>query len=75
MLISFANSLSPDQARHFVGPDLDPKCLTLMICLNNFFEKMILIKKQTTEKHAKLPSRQRVLISYWYRYVADFTLF
>ena len=37
MLISFANSLDPDQARHFVGPqarhfvgpDLDPKCLTL----------------------------------------------
>ena len=22
-----ANSLDPDQARHFVGPDLDPNCL------------------------------------------------
>ena len=21
------NSLDPDQARHFVGPDLDPNCL------------------------------------------------
>ena len=21
------NSLNPDQARHFVGPDLDPNCL------------------------------------------------
>ena len=21
------NSLDPDQARHFVGPDLDPKCM------------------------------------------------
>ena len=27
-LITFANSLDPDQARHFVGPDLDPNCLT-----------------------------------------------
>ena len=23
------NSLDPDQARHSVGPDLDPNCLTL----------------------------------------------
>ena len=22
-----SNSLNPDQARHFVGPDLDPNCL------------------------------------------------
>ena len=29
LLITFANSLYPDQARHFVGPDLDPNCLTL----------------------------------------------
>ena len=29
LLITFANSLDPDQARHFVGPDLDPNCLTL----------------------------------------------
>ena len=25
--ISLSNSLDPDQARHFVGPDLGPKCL------------------------------------------------
>ena len=25
--IRVSNSLDPDQARHFVGPDLDPKCL------------------------------------------------
>ena len=24
---SVSNSLDPDQARHFVGPDLGPKCL------------------------------------------------
>ena len=29
LLITFANSLDPDQARHFVGPDLDPNYLTL----------------------------------------------
>ena len=27
-LITFANSLDPDQARQNVGPDLDPNCLT-----------------------------------------------
>ena len=27
-LITFANSLDPDQARPNVGPDLDPNCLT-----------------------------------------------
>ena len=25
--IKVSNSLNPDQARHFVGPDLDPNCL------------------------------------------------
>ena len=28
LLITFANSLEPDQAQHNVGPDLDPNCLT-----------------------------------------------
>ena len=27
LLITFANSLDPDQARRFVGPDLGPICL------------------------------------------------
>ena len=27
LLINFANSLDPDQARQNVGPDLDPNCL------------------------------------------------
>ena len=27
-VITFANSLDPDQARQNVGPDLDPNCLT-----------------------------------------------
>ena len=29
LLITFANSLDPDQARQNIGPDLDPNCLTL----------------------------------------------
>ena len=29
LLITFANSLDPGQARQNVGPDLDPNCLTL----------------------------------------------
>ena len=29
LLITFANSLDPDQAQQNVGPDLDPNCLTL----------------------------------------------
>ena len=29
MLVAYANSLDPDQARQNVGPDLDPICLTL----------------------------------------------
>ena len=28
LLITFANSLDPDQARQNVGPNLDPNCLT-----------------------------------------------
>ena len=28
LLITFANSLDPDQARQNVGSDLDPNCLT-----------------------------------------------
>ena len=27
LLITFANSLDPDQAQQNVGPDLDPNCL------------------------------------------------
>ena len=37
LLITFANSLDPYQARQNVGPDLDPDCLTLMVFLKLFF--------------------------------------
>ena len=39
LLITFANSLDPNQAQQFVGPDLDPNCLTLMVFLKDIFEK------------------------------------
>ena len=29
LLITFANSLGPDQDQRTIGPDLDPNCLTL----------------------------------------------
>ena len=29
-IIRVLNSLDPDQARHFVGPDLDPDCLQML---------------------------------------------
>ena len=49
LMITFANSLDPDQARRSGGI---PEC---------FFEKVNLKKKsQMTKKHAKLPSMQRV---------------
>ena len=40
LLISFANSLDPGQARQKVGPDLEPKLFdTQMVFLKDFFEK------------------------------------
>ena len=48
LLITFANSLEPDHARRFVGPDLDPSCLTLMVFLKEFFEKVDVENNQQT---------------------------
>ena len=36
---SLANSLDSDQARHFVKPDLNQNCLTLIVFLIDFFFK------------------------------------
>ena len=38
LLIAFANSLDPDEARQNVGPDLDPNCLTLMVFQKEFLK-------------------------------------
>ena len=49
--ISLANSLNPDQARHFVGPDLVPNCLTILCYYcSNFLEILILKKISTDDK-------------------------
>ena len=37
LLITFANSLDPDEDRQKVGPDLGPNCLTLIVILKEFF--------------------------------------
>ena len=42
LLITFTNSLNPDQDRQNVGPDLDPNCLTLILFLKETFENIIL---------------------------------
>ena len=48
LLITFANSLDPDQDQQNVGSDLDANCL----CRTHFLKKLILKKKsqQTTRK-------------------------
>ena len=33
---SVSNSLDPDQARHFVGPDLGPNCLQMLSADDTF---------------------------------------
>ena len=40
LLITFTNSLDTDQAQQNVSPDLDPNCLTLIMLLKFFFEKV-----------------------------------
>ena len=59
LVITFVNSLDPDQARQNVGPDQDPNCLTLMVILKEFFKKKVMKKKSSGDekKHEKLPSR------------------
>ena len=53
LLMIFANSFDPDQARHFVGPDLDQNCLTLLVFLKYFFGKDDWKNQQMSKKHAK----------------------
>ena len=55
MLITFANSLDPDQARYNVGPVIGPNCLTLTV----FLKKNVLLKKYQ-HYHAHYPACHRV---------------
>ena len=57
MLITFANRLDQDQTRQNVRPDLVLNCLTLIVFLKEFFEKVNIEKTLTdAKKHAKLPT-------------------
>ena len=46
LLITFSNSLNPDQDRQTVGPDLDPNCLTLYSVPVKMFLKVNFEKSQ-----------------------------
>ena len=52
LLITFASSLDPDQARRIIGPDLYPNCLRLMVFLIFFSEKVM--KKSANYKKCKI---------------------
>ena len=60
LLITFANSLDPDQVWQNVGPDLDPNCLTLWWHSWKIFFEKANFEKRIHKKHANLPSMQRV---------------
>ena len=49
LLITFANSFYPDQARQNVWPDLDPKCLTLRWYTWSNFWKISFCRNQLTK--------------------------
>ena len=59
MLITFANSLDPDQAGHNVGPVIGPNCLTLTVFLKELTKKNVLLKKYQ-QFHAHYPVCHRV---------------
>ena len=59
VLVTFANSLDPDQAVQNVGSDLVPNCLTLMV----FFEKkLIIFKIKSDDKKGKITQHAKELI-------------
>ena len=62
----FGSRPGPTEYRISVGPDLDPNHLTLTLIefLIEFYENVDFEKNlQTTKKHEKLPSMQRVIKS------------
>ena len=56
----FSNNLDPDQDQQNIGPDLDPKCLKLVVFLETFSEKLILKSQHVTKNREKIISVQRV---------------
>ena len=75
LLITFANSLHPDQDRQNISPDLDPNCLVA----KNLVLKTVSIRQQ---KHEKLPSMKKLTllhaewtISFWVNYMGESSKF
>ena len=50
LLITFTNSLDPDQDRH-VGPDLDPNRLALKVFQKRIFCKKLILKKDSRRQN------------------------
>ena len=49
---NFCKQFGPDQARQIVRPALDPNCLTLMVFLKEFFDKVDFERNQQKTKKA-----------------------
>ena len=63
LLLTFANSFDPDQARHNLGPDLDPNCLTLIFFPKGYFgEKKMKKVSRGQQNHEKLPNMQWIFL-------------
>ena len=60
LLKTFANSLDPDQNQQNVGPHLDPNCLTLMVFLKGFFEK-VYFEKKSAEDNKSMKNTQHAV--------------
>ena len=63
LLITFANSLDPGQAKQKVGPGLEPNCFTLMVFVKEFFEKVALKYNQL------VPLNETYKFSYYRSYL------
>ena len=47
-MIRVSNTMDPDQAGHFVGPDLGPNCLQRLSAVNKFVLRGQRVKYKTT---------------------------
>ena len=54
LLITFANTLDLDQDRQYVGPDLNPNHLRLIMFLKEFFEKSFNLEKNSADKNKSM---------------------
>ena len=66
-MMTFANSLDPDQAWQNVRPDLDPICLPLWWYAQKIFSKKLILKKikQTEKSMQKYSFLKRLFIIIW----------